>query len=67
MVLLIAAGVAVLVIAVAALAARDMDQRGRSGEVYAIAILFVFPLGVLMWALDHRRPPANEGEPPETG
>lgn len=33
-----------------------MDRRGRHGELYAIVILFVFPIGVGLWALDRRRP-----------
>jgi hypothetical protein len=49
----VAAGL-VAVLAVAA--AKDMDRRGRDGQVYAIAVLFVLPVGLLMWALDRRRP-----------
>ena len=51
----IAAVVALAVIGLAIGAARDMDRRGRNGEVYAIAVLFVLPLGLAMWALDRRR------------
>ena len=58
---------AAVVAAVAVLVARDMDRRGRNGEVYAVAVLFVLPLGLLMWALDRRRPPAVASpEDPET-
>ncbi|GAC1363449.1 MAG: hypothetical protein NVSMB4_19820 [Acidimicrobiales bacterium] len=41
-----------------------MDRRGRNGELYAIVILFVFPIGLGLWALDRRRPlrAAAEGE-----
>ena len=56
MVLAVGALVAALVALLAVIAARDMDRRGRSGELYAVAILFVLPLGLLMWALDRRRP-----------
>lgn len=59
MVLVAGAAVAAVVAGIALVAARDMDRRGRSGEVYAVAILFVLPLGLLMWALDRRRPPAD--------
>ena len=56
--LLIGAVVAAVVVVIAVVAARDMDRRGRSGELYAVAILFALPLGLIMWALDHRRPVA---------
>ena len=58
MTLLVGAIVAAVVAGIAVLAARDMDRRGRNGELYAVAVLFVLPLGLLMWALDRRRPPA---------
>ncbi|MHB8663008.1 MAG: hypothetical protein ACYDH6_10025 [Acidimicrobiales bacterium] len=44
-----------MVVGLAVTAARDMDRRGRDGQVYAIAVLFVPPLGLAMWALDRRR------------
>ena len=47
---------ALFVVGVAVAAARDMDRRGRNGELYAIVILFVFPIGLGLWALDRRRP-----------
>ena len=56
MVLTIGAAVAAAVVVLAVIVARDMDRRGRSGELYAVAILFVLPLGLLMWVLDRRRP-----------
>jgi hypothetical protein len=34
-----------------------MDRRGHKGEVYALAVLFVLPIGLVLWALDRRRPP----------
>jgi hypothetical protein len=37
--------------------ARDMDRKGRNGELYAIVTLFVLPLGLGLWALDRRRSP----------
>lgn len=54
--------IAGLVALLAVAAARDMDRRGRDGQVYAIAVLFVPPVGLLMWALDRRRsvPPDHE-------
>jgi hypothetical protein len=55
-------GVAACVMVLAAFVARDMDRRGRDGQVYAIAVLFVLPLGLLMWALDRRRTPPPEAE-----
>jgi hypothetical protein len=59
----VAAAVAMIVVGLAVSAARDMDRRGRDGQLYAIAVLFVLPLGLLMWGLDHRRfRPADEGE-----
>lgn len=57
---LVLGGIAAAVVAgLAMLVARDMDRRGRNGELYAVAILFVLPLGLLMWALDRRRPPVT--------
>ena len=53
----VAVVVALAVVGLAVLAARDMDRRGRNGELYAVVVLFVLPLGLLMWALDRRRPP----------
>jgi hypothetical protein len=50
-----ACAVAAAIAALAVSAARDMDRRGRDGQVYAIAVLFVLPLGLAMWALDRRR------------
>lgn len=60
MVLATAAVVAALVVVLAVVVARDMDRHGRSGELYAVAILFVLPLGLLMWLLDRRRPLPSE-------
>jgi len=57
----------VIVVVVAVVAARDMNRRGRNGELYAIAVLFVPPLGLLMWGLDRRRPPVVPGPRPEVG
>jgi len=60
--------VAAVVVGMAVLVARDMDGRGRNGELYAVAVLFVLPLGLLMWALDRRRPPVTasaEGPEPD--
>ena len=56
MTLVVGGLVAAVVVGIAVLVARDMDRRGRNGELYAVAVLFVLPLGVLMWALDRRRP-----------
>ena len=62
--------VALALVALAVVCARDMDRRGHKGELYAIAVLFFLPLGLLMWALDARRPPpapavlGEEVEPP---
>lgn len=55
--LVVGAGVALAVVLLAVVIARDMDRRGRNGELYAVAVLFVLPLGLAMWALDRRRPP----------
>lgn len=52
---IVGGAVAALIVVLAITAARDMDRRGRDGQVYAIAVLFVLPLGLLMWALDRRR------------
>jgi len=49
--------VALALVGLAIICARDMDRRGHKGELYAIAVLFFLPLGLLMWALDARRPP----------
>jgi hypothetical protein len=49
--------VALIVVTLAVVAARDMDRRGHKGEVYALAVLFVLPVGLVLWALDRRRPP----------
>ena len=49
--------VALIVVALAVVVARDMDHRGHKGEVYALAVLFVLPIGLVLWALDRRRPP----------
>ncbi|GAC1540434.1 MAG: hypothetical protein NVS3B12_27360 [Acidimicrobiales bacterium] len=70
--MLIVAGLAAaLVIVIAVVAARDMDRRGRNGELYAIVILFVLPVGLVLWALDRRRPVLAaaevEGAPVEDG
>jgi hypothetical protein len=54
---LVALVVALALVALAVVCARDMDRRGHKGELYAIAVLFFLPLGLLMWALDARRPP----------
>ena len=54
---LVALVVALALITLAVVCARDMDRRGHKGELYAIAVLFFLPLGLLMWALDARRPP----------
>ena len=43
-------------VVLAVVCARDMDRRGRPGEMYALVTLFVLPLGVGLWALDRRRP-----------
>ena len=61
---LAAIGVAYLVASVvlAGLCARDMGRRGRDGELYAVVVLFVLPLGLGLWALDRRARAA--GEPP---
>lgn len=57
---LVVGGIAAAVVAgIAVLVARDMDRRGRNGEIYAVAVLFVLPLGLLMWGLDRRRPPVT--------
>ena len=56
----LAAGLAVIGLAVAC--ARDMDRRGHKGEMYAIAVLFVLPLGLVMWALDRRRPAPDRAD-----
>jgi hypothetical protein len=66
---LVALVVALALVALAVVCARDMDRRGHKGELYAIAVLFFLPLGLLMWALDARRPPpapatvGDEGDP----
>jgi len=62
---LAAIGVAYLAASVvlAVLCARDMGRRGRDGELYAVVVLFVLPLGLGLWALD-RRARAAPGEPP---
>jgi len=49
--------IALVVIALAVAAARDMDRRGHKGEVYALAVLFVLPIGLMLWAHDRRKPP----------
>lgn len=58
-------GVAYLVasVALAAVCARDMARRGRDGELYAVVVLFVLPLGLGLWALDRRTRPPTEGPP----
>ena len=48
---------ALALVGLAVVCARDMDRRGHKGELYGIAVLFFLPLGLLMWALDARRPP----------
>ena len=53
---LVVVAIAAIVVALAVVAARDMDRRGHKGEVYALAVLFVPPVGLLLWALDRRRP-----------
>ncbi len=55
MIWILGGAAAAVVAMLAVFAARDMDRRGQDGQVYAIAVLFVLPLGLLMWALDHRR------------
>jgi hypothetical protein len=66
---LVALLVALALVALAVVCARDMDRRGHKGELYAIAVLFFLPLGLLMWVLDARRPPptpvgvGEEGDP----
>jgi len=54
---LVALVVALALVGLAVTCARDMDRRGHKGELYAIAVLFFLPLGLVMWALDARRPP----------
>ena len=49
--------IALVVIALAVAVARDMDRRGHKGEMYAIVVLFVPPIGLALWAHDRRRPP----------
>jgi hypothetical protein len=49
--------IALVVVALAIAAARDMDRRGHKGEVYALAVLFVLPIGLVLWAHDRGRPP----------
>jgi hypothetical protein len=49
--------VALIVVGLAVVAARDMDRRGHKGEMYALAVLFVPPVGLVLWALDRRRSP----------
>ena len=49
--------IALVVVGLAVAAARDMDRRGHKGEVYALAVLFVLPIGLALWAHDRRRPP----------
>jgi hypothetical protein len=54
---LVCGGYLVVSVVLAVVCARDMDRRGHKGEMYAVAVLFVLPLGLLMWGLDARRPP----------
>ena len=49
--------IALVVVALAVAAARDMDRRGHKGEMYALVVLFVPPVGLALWAHDRRRPP----------
>ncbi len=49
--------IALVVVALAVLAARDMDRLGHKGEAYALAVLFIPPIGLVLWAHDRRRPP----------
>ena len=57
MVAAVTIAVALIVVALAVLAARDMDRRGHKGEVYALVVLFLPPVGLVLWAHDRRRPP----------
>lgn len=38
-------------ILVALHAARDMDSRGQNGWLYALLVLFAFPVGVILWLI----------------
>jgi hypothetical protein len=49
--------IALVVVAAAVLVARDMDRRGHNGEMYGLVVLFVPPIGLVLWAHDRRRPP----------
>ena len=48
---------ALTVVVLAVWAARDMDRLGNRGEAYALAVLFLLPVGLVLWAHDRRRPP----------
>jgi hypothetical protein len=54
---LTALGLLPFLLGLAWLAARDMASRGRTGDVYAVLVIFLPPLGLLAWALDRRRCP----------
>jgi hypothetical protein len=49
--------IALVVAVLAVWAARDMDRLGHHGEAYALAVLFLPPIGLVLWAHDRRRPP----------
>ena len=49
--------IALIVVVLAVWAARDMDRLGHRGEAYALAVLFLLPVGLVLWAHDRRRPP----------
>lgn len=46
-----------VLLALALVAHRDMTARGRQGDQYAALIVFLLPVGLLVWALDRRRSP----------
>ena len=57
MVLVVTLVVALVVVGLAVWAARDMDRLGHRGEAYALAVLFLPPVGLVLWAHDRRRSP----------
>jgi len=57
MALAVTLAVALVVVVLAVGAARDMDRLGHRGEAYALAVLFLPPVGLVLWAHDRRRSP----------
>jgi hypothetical protein len=57
MALVVTVAVALVVVGLAVWAARDMDRLGHRGEAYALAVLFLPPVGLVLWAHDRRRSP----------